>query len=75
MLDRTSNNISFSTRDDMGDTVARVNDGSGQRAVRDLVGGPGGGKCEHRLDRDVQTLDVERFEKDLCGLFSILGCI
>jgi hypothetical protein len=27
------------------------------------------------LDGDVETLDVERFEKDLGGLLSVLRCV
>ena len=75
MFDRTSNHIPLSTRDNVSDTIARVNDSPGERTIRDFIGGPGGGECEHCLDGDVETFDVERFEKDLGSLFSVLGCV
>ena len=75
MLDRTSDYIPLSTRDNVGYTIARVNNGSGECTIRNLVGGPGGSEGKHCLDGDVETLDVERFEKDLCSLFSVLGCV
>jgi len=59
----------------VGNSVARVNDGSGQRAIRNLVRGPGGSEGEHCLDGNVETLDVKRFEKDLCSLFPIFWCV
>ena len=72
MFDRTTDHVPLRTRDNVGDTIARVNNRSGQRAVRNLVGGPGGSEGEHCLDGDVETLDVERFKKDLRSLFSVL---
>jgi len=75
MLDRTTDNVPLSARDNMGDTITRVNNGSGECTVRNLVGGPGGSEGEHRLDGDVETLDVERFKKYLGSLFSVLGCV
>ena len=75
MFDRTSNDIPLSARDNVGDAIARVNDGPGERTIRDFVGGPGCGECENCLDGDVETFDVERFEKDLGSLFPVLGCI
>ena len=75
MLDRAADNVPLSTRDDVRDAIARVNNSSSECAVCDLVGGPGGSEGEHGLDGDVETLDVERFEKYLGGLFSVLGCI
>ena len=75
MLDRTSDDVPLSARDNVGDTIARINNSSGKRTIRNLVGGPGGSEGEHCLDGDVETFDVERFEKDLGSLFSVLGCI
>ena len=75
VLDRTANHVSLGTRDNVRDTIARVNNCSGERTIRDLVGGPGGGEGEHCLDGDVETFDIERFEKDLRSLFSVLGCV
>ena len=71
----TPDNVPLSARYNVGDTVTRVNNGSSERTIRDFVGGPGGSEGEHRLDGDVKTLDVERFEKDLCSLFPIFRCI
>jgi len=56
----------------MGNTVSRVDDSSSKCTVRDTIGGPRGGECKDSLDSDVQALDVERFEEDFCGLFSVL---
>ena len=75
MFDRTSNHIPLSTRDNVSDTIARVNDSPGERTIRDFVRGPGGSESEHCLDGDVETFDIERFEKDLRSLFSVLGCV
>ena len=75
MLDRTSNDIPLSARDNVSDTIARVNDGSCESTVCDLVGGPGGSESEHCLNGDVEALDIKRFEKDLGSLLSVLRCV
>ena len=75
MLDRTSDDVPLSARDNVGDTIARINNSSSERTIRNLVGGPGGSKGEHCLDGDIETLDIERFEKYLRGLLSILRCV
>jgi hypothetical protein len=75
MFDRAPDDVPLSARDYVGDTIARVNNCSGERTVRDLIGGPGRGKGQHCLDGDVETFDIERFEKDFRSLFSVLRCI
>ena len=72
VFDRTADDVPLSTRDNVGDTIARVNNGPGKCTVRNLVRGPGSGECKYRLYGDVKTLDVERLEKDLRSLFSVL---
>jgi hypothetical protein len=53
MFDRTPDDIPLSTRDNVGDTIARVNNRPSQRAIRDLVGGPRSGEGEYCLDGNV----------------------
>ena len=72
MLDRTSDDVPLSARDNVGDTIARINNSSGKRTISNLVGGPGGSEGEHCLDGDIETLDIERFEKYFRGLLSVL---
>lgn len=75
MFDRTSDDIPFSARDNVSNTIARVNDSSSESTVCDLVGRPGGSKGEHCLNGDVEALDIERFEKNLGSLFTVLRCV
>ncbi len=72
VLDGAANNIPLRTGNDVGDTIARVDDRPSERAVGDTVGCPGGGKGKDSLDGDVEALDVERFKEDLGGLLSVL---
>ena len=44
MLDGAPDHVPLSTRDNVRDTIARVNDRSSERAIRDLVRGPGSSK-------------------------------
>jgi hypothetical protein len=75
MFDRTSDDIPFGARNNVGDTIARIDNGSGKRTIRNLVGGPGGSEGEHCLDGDIETLDIERLEKYFRGLLSVLRCV
>jgi len=51
----------------MRDAVASINNSAGERSLLDHLGGPGGSEGEHRLHRDVQTLNVEGLKHDLSG--------
>ena len=59
--------------DNVSDSVSRVNDGPGQRAVGDLGAAPARGEREDGLDGDVESLDVERLEHDLRRRLAVLG--
>jgi hypothetical protein len=72
MLDGAPDDITFCARNNVRHTVARVDDGTCQRAIRDAVRRPGGGEGEHGLHGDVETFDVERFKKDFGRLLPIL---
>jgi hypothetical protein len=41
-------------RDDVGDTVARINDGAGEGALAHVAGGPRRGQCQHSLHGNVE---------------------
>lgn len=73
MLDCASNDITLRAGNNVRDTIARIDDCSRESAVGDFIGGPGCGQCEHGLDGDVETLDVERLEEDLGGVLAVLG--
>lgn len=71
----TSDNVSFRAGYDVGDTVARVNNCARQCPVYHAIRRPGSRKGKYSLDSDIETLDVEGLEEDLCGLFPVLGWI
>jgi len=74
MLDGRANNVAFGHRDDVGDTITRVDDCAGECAVATgFGGGPGGGESEDGLDGDVETGDVECLEEDLGSVLAVLG--
>jgi hypothetical protein len=73
VLDCAADDIALGARDDVSDTVARVDDGAGERAVRDAIRGPRRSERQYGLDGDVQPLDVERLEEDFCRLLAVLG--
>ena len=73
MLDGRADDVALSDRDDVGNTVTRVNDGTGQGPLGDLVRGPGSGQRKHGLNSDVETWDVEGLEHDLGSVFTVLG--
>jgi len=50
MLNRTPYNVPFSARDNVGNSVARVNDGSGQRRSVTLLEDQEAAEGEHCLD-------------------------
>jgi len=75
VLDGASNNVSLGARNDMRDTISRVDDGSSEGPVGNAVGRPGGGKGEDGLNGDIETLDIERFKEDFSGLLAILRWI
>lgn len=57
----------------MGDTITRVDDGSGQSLLADFARGPGSSQGENSLDSNVQSLNVERLEHNLGSVFTVLG--
>ncbi len=73
VLDRAADDVPLRARDDVRDAVARVDDGAGERAVRDTIRGPRGGEREDGLHGDVEALDVEGLEEDLGRLLAVLG--
>ena len=73
VLDGRADNVTLSDRDDVGDTITRVNNGAGQGPLGDLVRGPGSGQRKHGLNSDVETWDVEGLEHDLGSVFTVLG--
>lgn len=75
MLDGASNDIAFSARNNVGDTISGIDDGTREGAIGDTVGGPRRSKGKHGLYGDVKTFDIERFEEDFSSLFPVLGRI
>jgi hypothetical protein len=59
VFDRAADDVPLSARNNVGDTVARINDSSCECAIGNAIGGPGSSECKHRLDGDIQSLDVE----------------
>lgn len=57
----------------MGDTITRIDDSTGQGAVRHFRRCPGGGECENGLDGDIETSAVKGLEEDLGRVLAILG--
>ena len=72
VFDGAPDYVALSAGDDMGHAVARVDDRASERAVGHTVRGPRCGEGEHGLDGDVQSLNVERLEKDFGRLLAIL---
>lgn len=75
MLDSRADNIPFSHRDHVGDTITRINDRTCQRSIGHLVARPRGRQRQHCLHCNVQSLDVETLKHDLCRILSVLGRI
>ena len=75
MLDGTSDDIPFGTRNDMSYTITRVDDSSSECTVGDTVRRPRCCESEDSLDSDVKTFDVKGLEEDFGSLFTILGSI
>ena len=72
VLDSTSDNVALRTRNDVGNTIARIDDRAGQGTISNPRRGPGGREGKDCLDCDVETLDVERFKENLRSLLSVL---
>jgi len=75
VLDATTNDVTISHRDDVGDTITRIDDGSGQGSLCDLLGSPRSGQRKNSLHSDVETGYIEGLEHDLCGVLSVLGSV
>jgi hypothetical protein len=71
VFDGTSNDVPFRARDDMCDTISRVDDSACERPVCCTVGCPGCGKGEHSLYSNVETLYIEGLEEDFGCLLSV----
>lgn len=71
VLDGGANDIAVGYRNDVGDTITRVDHSAGKRAVLHLFAGPGGSKGENSLDSNVETLDVEGLKHDFGHVFSV----
>lgn len=72
VLDAASDDVPLGHWDYMGDAVARVDDGSGQGPLGDLLGRPARRERKDRLDRNVQPRNVESLEHDLGEVLAVL---
>ena len=72
VLDATTDDVTISDRDDVSDTITRINDGSGQGSLCDLLGSPGGSQSKNSLHSNVETGHIEGLEHNLCGVLSVL---
>ena len=59
-------------RDDVGNSISRVNNGTSQGTCC-ILGSPRGGKGEHGLDGNVKARNVECLEHDLGSVLTVLG--
>mmetsp|Transcript_20902 Transcript_20902/g.23640 ORF Transcript_20902/g.23640 Transcript_20902/m.23640 type:complete len:243 (+) Transcript_20902:681-1409(+) len=77
MLDATSDDISIYNRNDMGNTVARINNSSRQALSMWRVSGVCGGgiKGQYGLHCNVHSLNIEGLKENFRHLFTILGSI
>ena len=72
VLDGAADDITFRARNNVGDTISRIDDSSSECAVGNAVGRPGRGQSKDSLDGNIETLDVEGLEEDLRSLFTVL---
>jgi len=75
VLDATTNDVTISHRDNVGDTITRIDDGSGQSSLCDLFRSPRGSQSENSLHSNVETRDIEGLEHNLCGVLTVLGSV
>ena len=61
--------------DDVGYSISRIDDSTGESSIGDLGATPTGGEGEDGLYGDVETLNVKRLEHDFCRILSILRWI
>jgi len=73
VLDARADDVTLSDGDDVGHTITRVDNGTGEGTILDLLLGPRGGKGEHGLHGDVKAGNVEGLEEDLCEVLTVLG--
>lgn len=71
-FDAAPYDVAFGDGDDVGDAVAAVDHGAGERAVGDFGGCPGGGEGEDGLDGDVEAGAVEGLEHYFGGVLAVL---
>lgn len=74
-LDGGADDVALSDGDNVGHTIAGVDNGAGQGSIGDLGGCPGCGKGKDCLDGNVETGAVERLEHDLGRVLAVLGRI
>lgn len=75
VFDRAPDDVPLSTWNNVSNTISRIDNRSGERAVCNSVRGPRRGERKDSLDGDVQSLDVKRLEEYLSRLFSVFGWI
>jgi hypothetical protein len=75
VLDRRANDVALGDGNDVRHTVARVDDGAGERALGDVARRPRRGQRQHGLNGNVQAGHVERLEHDLGRVFTVLGSV
>lgn len=71
VLDRRSNDVTFSDGDDVGNSISRIDDGTGQSTLS-LLGGPGSGQGQNGLNSNVETGDSQGLEEDLGSELAVL---
>mmetsp|Transcript_39287 Transcript_39287/g.99011 ORF Transcript_39287/g.99011 Transcript_39287/m.99011 type:complete len:469 (-) Transcript_39287:189-1595(-) len=75
VLDGTADNITLSDRDDVSDTITRVNHSTSEGTLGHLLRGPRRSQRKHSLHSNVQTGDVESLEHDLGSVLTVLGSV
>jgi len=72
-LDRRTDYVALSHRDNVSNTVTRIDNCARQGPVLDFGRGPRRRQRQHGLYGNVETCAVERLEEDLSSVFSVLG--
>lgn len=71
VLDRGSNDVTFSDGDNVGNSISRIDNGTSQSTLS-LLGGPGSGQSQNGLDSNVETGNSQGLEEDLGGELTVL---
>eukprot|EP00042_Codosiga_hollandica_P046611 m.491971 g.491971 ORF g.491971 m.491971 type:complete len:377 (+) comp57273_c0_seq9:45-1175(+) len=72
VLDLAADDVALSDRNDVGDTIARVDDRAGESARALGARVPRGCERKHCLHRNVQPGNIEGLEHDLGGVLAVL---